>query len=238
MTIYKTSLQQKDIASDLNALKYLVRHQILDSVNTILVVKVIAVNGDRIDVRTVLKDLADNGQLIDTYEIPDVPYIRWQYGLNAIKASPKVGDVGLLLISQQDISGLNKLLGGVCQTVGYYNVGNGIYIGGLPEMNDPATQSIEFSDNDITITGTGTVNLNTKTDVTINSTEGNVTINATGGNVTINTTTATVNATTINLGGDSGVGVAKIGSKVTSNGLPDGPTVGFIAEGSTITKTL
>lgn len=229
MTIYKTSLKQKDVGDDLNALKYLIRKQVKNMVNTLLVVRVIAVNGERIDVETVMKDLADNGQLIDTYTITNVRYIRWQYGLNAIKASPKVGDIGLLLISQQDLSGMRKLGLCACQTVATYNVGSGIYIGGLPEMNNPATQSIEFSDDDITITGTGTVNLNTKGNITITSSEGNLTINA---------TTATVNATTINLGGEGGAGVAKVGSKVTSNGLPNGSTVGFIAEGSTITNTL
>ena len=57
-------------------------------------------------------------------------------------------------------------------------------------------------------------------------------------NVNVVATNTTITSENINLGGEGGVGIAKIGSKVTNNGQPDGATVGFIAEGSTITKSL
>lgn len=212
MAEYKTSLKPADLGSNLNSLQYIIRNQVKDMVNTLLVVKVTAVYDNTIDVQTVLKDLSDSGQVIDTFTIPSVRYMRWQYGSNAIIAKPKVGDVGLLLISKQDLSGLTMAGLSVCQTNSAYNIGDGIYIGGLVGMNTPATQTITFEDNKITVTGTGEINLNA--------------------------TTANVNATTINLGGANGLGVARIGGKVTSNGQPNGPTVGFIAEGSLITKSL
>lgn len=207
MTVYKTSLKPKDMNSNLNAMKYVIDREIKNMVNTLLVVRVIAVYEETIDVQTILKDLSDNGQLVDVYTISSVRYVQWQYGQNAIVAKPKVGDVGLLLISKQDISGLVKGSVSVCQTNSSYNIGDGIYLGGLFGMNELPTQTLEFDTDSIKVTGTGTLNLNTSGDITITSSSGNLTINA---------TTATVNASMINLGGDGGKPVARQGDNVVS----------------------
>ena len=207
MTVYKTSLKPKDMNSNLNAMKYVIDREIKNMVNTLLVVKVIAVYNETIDVQTILKDLSDNGQLVDTYTISSVRYVQWQYGQNAIVAKPKVGDVGLLLISKQDISGLTKGAISVCQTNSSYNIGDGIYLGGLFGMNELPTQTLEFDTDSIKVTGTGTLNLETSGDITITSS---------GGNLTINATTATVNASMVNLGGSGGKPVARQGDNVVS----------------------
>lgn len=197
MTVYKTSLKPKDMASGLNSMKYVIDRVVKGMVNTILIVRVSAVHDNTIDVKTVIKDLSDSGQLVDTYTIPSVKYIKWQFGKNVLKAKPEVGDIGLLLISKQDTSGLVKDGESVCQTNSCYNIGDGIYLGGLEGLNEEATQFIEFKQDEVNITGTGTVKIVAPT-------------------VNIEATTANVNATAINLGGQGGKAVARQGDNVVA----------------------
>lgn len=204
----KTSLTPKDIGSKLNSLKYMIRQSIKNTVNTILVVRVIAVKGEKIDVQTVIKDISNNDEFIDTYKIPSVRYIQWQSGKNSIVMPPKVGDIGLLLISKQDISGLIKEGDSVAQTQSLFNIGDGIYLGGIYGVNEEPTQFISFNDNEVNITGTG--------------------------NLTINATNVTVNSENINLGGENGLAIARHGDLVKNGNT----VVGTIEATSIISKSL
>lgn len=198
------------LLDDLNALEYIIKSKIDNRVNTIDIVRVIAVGEDNtVDVIPIIRNTTPSNEPVDETPIYGLRYIRWQYGLNGIKAKPSVGDIGLILICKKDTSSIEA---GIVGNNSKFNTANGIYLGGLNGLNQEPTQFIEFKDDGIEITSTGTIN--------------------------INATTANVTATEINLGGEGAVGVAKIGSRVTNNGQPSGTTVGFIAEGSTITKTL
>lgn len=146
-----TNLTAKDIGSTLNLLQYVINNRIRNMVNTILVVKVVAVNGDKIDVQNAIQDLDNNNRPIENYLIPDVRYINWQYGKNKIIGTPAVGDIGLLLVSKQDISGLTKGAESIAQTRGVFNVGDGIYIGGLEGFNETPTQIVEFGSDSLKI---------------------------------------------------------------------------------------
>lgn len=176
------------LVDDMSALLYIIRTQIESRVNTIDIVKVINVNGDNtIDVIPIIKGIDNEKNPIDEVPIYGVPYIKWQFGSNAIKAKPVVGDIGLFLICKKDTSSISA---GVVSNNSKFNTGNGIYLGGLNGFNSEPTQFIEFKDNEITITGTGTIN--------------------------INATTANVNATMINLGGEGGKPVARQGDNVVA----------------------
>ena len=176
------------LVDDMSALLYIIRTQIESRVNTIDIVKVINVNGDdTIDVIPVIKGIDNEKNPIDEVPIYGVPFIKWQFGSNAIKAKPVAGDIGLFLICKKDTSSISA---GVVSNNSKFNTGNGIYLGGLNGFNSEPTQFIEFKDNEITITGTGTIN--------------------------INATTANVNATMINLGGEGGKPVARQGDNVVA----------------------
>ena len=206
MTALKQGFTPDVLVDDMSALLYLIRTQIESRVNTIDIVKIINVNEDNtIDVIPIIKNVDNDKNPIDEVPIYGIPYIEWQFGTNTIKAKPAIGDIGLLLINKKDTSSINA---GIVSNNSKFNTGNGIYLGGLKGFNATPTQFIEFKDNEITITGTGTIN--------------------------INATTANVNATMINLGGEGGLGVATIGKRVTTDGTQSGTTVGFIAEGSAI----
>ena len=188
MTALKQGFTPDVLVDDMSALLYIIRTQIESRVNTIDIVKVTNVNDDdTIDVIPVIKGVDNEKNPIDEVPIYGVPYIKWQFGTNAIKAKPVAGDVGLLLINKKDTSSISA---GVVSNNSKFNPGNGIYLGGLNGLNVEPTQFIEFKDNEITITGTGTIN--------------------------INATTANINATMINLGGEDGKPVARQGDNVVS----------------------
>ena len=219
MTKVTTSLTAEDLASRVNSLQYIIYNMIDNTVKTIMIVKVVKVNGDRIDVENVIQDLSNDGEPIGNYIIPSVRYLKWQYGKNCLDAVPEIGDIGLLLVSKQDTSGLNKEGESIVQSDGIFNLGSGIYIGGLFGMNQDPTQFIHFEDNKIDITGTGTININAPT-VNVNTTT-----------ATIKATTSTIEATTVNLGGEGGEAVARVGDSIDV-------VTGKITGGSSIVKAL
>ena len=225
-----TDLTSKDLGSDLNSLQFIINNRIRNYVNTIIIVKVIAVKEGKLDVQTVLKDLAKDGTAIDTYTIPDVRYLTWQYGQNAITCVPKVGDIGLLLVSKQDTSGLVKDGESLCQTRGVFNLGDGIYLGGLEGLNQVPTQFIHFEDDKIDITGTGTININAPT---VNISTQTAYVEATT-SATVKSAKTILDCADINLGGEGGKAGALHGDQVKSGNT----VVGTVVASSTTTKAI
>ena len=188
MTALKQGFTPDALIDDMSALLYMIRTQIENRVNTVDIVKVIAINDDdTINVIPIIKDTDNDNAPIEESPIFRIRYIKWQFGANSIKAKPEVGDVGLALVCKKDTS---SIAAGIVGNKSKYNTANSIYLGGLNGLNAEPTQFIEFKDNEITITGTGTIN--------------------------INATTANVNATMINLGGEGGKPVARQGDNVVS----------------------
>lgn len=213
MTALKQGFTPDALVDDMSALLYIIRTQIENRVNTIDIVRVNNVNEDNtIDVIPIIKGVDNDNNPIEEVPIYGVPYIRWQFGLNSIKATPKVGDIGLFLICKKDTSAISA---GIVGNNSKFNAGNGIYLGGLNGLNEEPTQFIEFKDNEITITGTGKIN-----------------INATTANV--NAETTNINSTNINLGGEGGKKVCLDGDNVYA-----GQTViGTVKSSSTTTNSL
>lgn len=231
----KTNLSPTDIGSDLNALQYIIYGMIKNTVNTINVVKVIGVKENTIDVETVISDISNSNEPIGTFKIYNIRYIKWQYGQNSLIVKPKVGDIGLILVSKQDTSGLIKDGQSIVQTGGIFNLGDGIYLGGIEGLNQEPTQFIKFEDDNITFTGTGTININAKT-VNVESETASIksdtaTVEATG-TTTVKGATVNVEATTaLNLGGVGGAEVARVGDSINLQ-------TGKIVSGSSIVKSI
>lgn len=213
-------LQLGTTASDLvdgyNSLIYIINSEI-KKIDTADLVRVIAVNeNNTIDVKPLLGSIRADGSMNETSPIYNIRYFQWQFGTNKIKAIPAVGDIGLLVCCKRDISNVEN---GNVGSFRQFSAADGIYIGGIEGLNAEPTQIIEFGQDTLNITGTGTININAPT----------VNVNA--------TTKATVISPDIELGGSGGQGVATIGKKVTVDGTPTGTTVGFIAEGSLVVKS-
>ena len=210
------SATASDLVDKYNSLIFIINSEI-KKLNTADLVKVIAVNNDgTIDVQPLLGSVKADGSMNEPSPVYGVRYFQWQFGLNKIKALPVVGDIGLIICCKRDISNVEN---GNVGSFRQFSLADGIYIGGIEGLNQNPTQSIEFGDNALTITGTGTININAPT----------VNVNA--------TTKATVISPEVELGGTGGQGVATVGKKVTVDGTPAGTTVGFIAEGSLVVKS-
>lgn len=145
-----------------------------------------------------------------------------QAGGNVIDLTPEVGDIGLLLVSKQDTSGLSKDSESVCQTQSVFNVGDGIYLGSIFGYNAEPTQYVKFENNKVTITGTS--------EIVIEAPKVNVKATT---SATITTSKAIIDSSNILLGGDTAA------KKIALDGDPvkSGNTVvGNIVASSTTTK--
>ena len=188
MTAIEQGFTPECLLDDLSALEYIIKSKIDNRVNTVDVVRVIAVNeNNTVDVIPIIKNTTPSNEPIEETPIYGLRYIRWQYGTNGIKAKPSIGDIGLILVCKKDTSAIEA---GIIGNNSKFNTANGIYLGGLNGLNQEPTQFIEFTENGIEITTNGTIN--------------------------INAATANINATMVNLGGQGGKPVARQGDNVVS----------------------
>jgi len=191
-----------DLIDDYNSLIYIINSEI-KKINTADLVKVIAVNeNNTIDVQPLLGNISANGSMNGTSPIYNIRYFQWRFGLNKIKAVPAVGDIGLLVCCKRDISNVEN---GNVGSFRRFSMADGIYIGGIEGLNpNPPNQIIEFSENALNITSSGTITVTAPT----------VNVNA--------TTSATVTSPSVNLGGDGGAAVARVGDSVVNGKITTG----------------
>lgn len=189
---------------DFNGLMYVISRAISNKVNTIELVKVVAVREDgKIDVIKALDNVNTDGERIPSVVIPNMNVWRSQSGTNAIIIDPKVGDIGVLLVCKHDISGF---AGGVVINDSEFSYGDGIYLGGVLGFNQAPTEKIEFTDTGISITSTKDLSINAK----------NVNITAQEKAI-VNAPSVDVNATTeIKLGTNAVKQIARVGDNVVS----------------------
>lgn len=116
----------------------------------------------------------------NTYErgiIENVPFFRLQGGSNAVICNPKVGDIGLAVFCERDISMVKRNRGkAIPNSHRPYDINNAVYMGSY--LTSAPTQYIEFLDSGMNIKTTGDININgmtIKSDGTI-ITRGGVTL--------------------------------------------------------------
>ena len=227
----KMGIDAGDLVDDFNMLMYLA-HSVLREVNTVEVVKVQEINttNKTVAVIPVVKDANSEGNPIPVATIYNVKYIEWQYGINAIKATPAVGDIGIIVVCKKDISSIES---GLVGSFREFSLSDGIYLGGLKGFNQEPTQYIEFTENGITITTPKTLTVNTTENAVINAT-GDAIVN--GSNIVVNATTqATINSAAVYLGGETGAkAIARDGDEV----MAVSTVVGTIKASSTVVKTI
>jgi hypothetical protein len=113
-----------------------------------------------------------------------LPYCRVQGGTNAVIIDPAIGDIGIAIFADRDISSVIANKGQANPgSARRFDMSDGLYIGGF--LNSAPSQFIQFQSSGITITSPSAVTINSPT----------VTVNATT-SMTINSPTVTVNATT------------------------------------------
>ena len=131
----------------------------LAQMSTCELVKVIAVNGDRLTVQPLLFKVDADNNSVKRGEIFNVPFIRLQGGANAVIIDPHVGDIGMCCYASRDISLLKRIKNFVApNSKRMYDVSDAIYIGGV--LNGTPTQVVEFTSNGINITSPNQVTIN------------------------------------------------------------------------------
>lgn len=150
-------LDPNDSASPFNMTAFLVR-QLMSTLGTMKLVKVIAVmpgDGDppaagTVDVRPLVKQVDGNNNATSHGTIFGVPFLRLQGGTGGVIADPAVDDVGLLIVSDRDITNVKATKGEA--TPGSFRkfaLSDGVYVGGI--LNPAAGQYLFFTADGIKI---------------------------------------------------------------------------------------
>lgn len=150
---------------------YIIR-QITGALHTATLVKVLAVRptSDRVgfvDVQPLIDDVSTTGIVIPQMPAFNLPYVRYQAGVSAVIMDPVVGDIGLAIFAERDITAVKKTLKeGPAATAREHSSGDGLYIGGV--LNAAPTQYVRFNAGaagiDI-VSPSGTINLQTSGNV-------------------------------------------------------------------------
>ena len=168
----KGNVQPSDFASDGNLMAQVFK-KLLGEASFIELVQVQSVSGNVCSVKPLLAKRDPGGIPIPTVEISDIPYFRLQMGISAIVMKPTVGDIGLLLCCDRDIT--NILATGKESMVasGFtHSKKDGIYLGGIALLNEAPTEYIEFTGVGVNIVApsglpiTGDVTMDNKLNVT------------------------------------------------------------------------
>lgn len=168
-------------------------NSVVNNINTAELVRVIAVDEEKkqIDVIPIVAKPDSEGQKIEPSPIYGIKYIEWQYGTNAIIATPVINDIGLMVVCTKDVSSIES---GLVGSYRRYNLADGIYFGGLCGFNQTPTQFIKFDENGIEITSPTALTVNAQ----------NMTVNAQKSATVIAGETATISAQSVVLGSSSG----------------------------------
>ena len=147
-----------------NAITFLVR-QILNRVSTATLVQITSVTNSGgispvgfVDVQPLVNQLDGYGNAIPHGVLHHLPYMRLQGGANAVIIDPQVGDIGIAIFADRDISSVsaNKAQSNP-GSFRQFDMADGMYIGGL--LNGTPTQYVAFASGGITITSPNQITL-------------------------------------------------------------------------------
>lgn len=142
--------------SDFNALQFIAK-QLLSRANIGSLVRVVAVSNaggvspvGTVDVLPLVNQTDGGGNVVPHVTVYGLPYFRLQGGANAIILDPQIGDIGMAVISHNDISSVKA-------TKDQANPGSarrnswsdGVYFGGL--LNGIPEQYVRFSTDGIDV---------------------------------------------------------------------------------------
>lgn len=192
---YFGSKRANDSTSEFNAMQFIVL-QTLAAYSHAMPVKVVAVtnNGELspvglVDVQPMVNQLDGQGNAVRHGTINQIPYMRMQGGANAVILDPKVGDIGIAVFADRDISAVkaNKDIANP-GSMRWFDMADGMYIGGI--LNAAPEQYVQFSSAGIKLFSPTAIKLESSAKVEIVAPE--VTIDATT-SVEVTTPTFTVN---------------------------------------------
>lgn len=152
--------------SEYNAMQFMIKQAIRGQVNTCVICKVVAVDGDYVDVLPLVTEISGLGEAVEPTTLFHLPFMRYHAGIAAVILNPVPGDLGLAVFSTRDNSGVTKGTTTPKPPASFRGntMANGFYIGGF--LNQTPSTFIE-------ITQGGQVNITAPSGVNIS---GNVTV--------------------------------------------------------------
>ena len=169
-----------DNASEVNRLNYIIRTA-LSGLRTAMPVQVMSVTNSGgvspigyVGVMPLVSTLDGDGQVVDHATIYNVPYMRIQGGSNGIILDPAVGDIGLAIVCDRDITAVKSAKKvSAPGSLRKNDMSDMVYL--MTIIGAAPTQYIQFNSSGITITSPNNVTVNAPTAIVNSST--NVTMN-------------------------------------------------------------
>lgn len=179
--------------SDYNALDFFVRSVIRNSISTAIPVVVTGVtrNGssgraEYVSALPLITSTDADGNAIEPVEIPKMPFFRLQHGTAAIVCDPVVGDVGLAIFAQKDVSGNDGATEPRAPaTFRTFDMSDGFYLGGFFGKKPETFIHIEQSGEIVINCANATVNASGNVKTTANYTEITAPSNKINGTLTV-----------------------------------------------------
>lgn len=151
--------------SEANTLNFVIKN-LISAVRTMTICRVLAVEFPEepniygtVDLQPLIKRVDIDGNALSMPPIYNVPFLRLQgIGNSAVIIDPKVGDIGIAIVSDRDISSVVATKKESNPASNRQNsLADSVYIGGI--LNTKPTQYVEFTDNAINITSPNNINL-------------------------------------------------------------------------------
>jgi hypothetical protein len=161
-------LEPQNAAGDYTSQLFIMR-QLLSTVHTAQLVVVRAVTNaggvaavGTVDVLPLVSQLDGAGNMVDHTTIYQIPYMRLQGGANAVIIDPQVGDIGLAVFAERDISNVkaNKDVS-VPGSKRKHDMADGLYLGGF--LNGTPGQYVRFSADGVEISSPTAITLSAPT---------------------------------------------------------------------------
>lgn len=185
---YQGTQTYESAGSDYNSIEFIAKY-VLHNIATATLVKVISVTNSGglapvglVDIQPLVNQVDGAGNSVPHSVIHNCPYIRIQGGVNAIIIDPQIGDTGLAVFADKDLS---KVINGQISNSGgtpsqanpdsgrRFSYSDGLYVGGC--LNASPSQYIQFNGDGITITSPTAITINVP-QLTVN---GDFTLNGT-----------------------------------------------------------
>ena len=162
---YRGLQQPTDGSSDFNAHSFLI-WQILRTIAGARLVEVKAVTNSGgvspvgfVDVMPLVNQLDGSDDAVPHDVVHNLPYFRLQGGTNAIIIDPPVGDIGVAIIEDRDISSVKASKAQANPgSKRIFDMADGLYLGGF--LNGTPTQYVQFAAGGVSIVSPNKVTIN------------------------------------------------------------------------------
>lgn len=182
---FKGQQNPNSTASGFNLQQFMMR-QVLNEANTATLVRIVSVTNDGdlspvgfVDVQPLVNQVDGYGNAEPHGVVHGLPYSRMQGGANAIILDPQVGDIGMAVFADHDISSVKANKGAANPGSGRrFDMADGMYIGGF--LNGAPTQYVQFNAAGVNIVSPQKITLSAplveidaSTSLTVNSPQSN-----------------------------------------------------------------